>query len=139
MVTASLHSIELRPAASAPARWIVMGLLSVAATTLATPSHAQNLDRATSVPKVTVDFSDLNLSKPADAAKLYKRLQLAATEVCGRPDLRDMKKRQLQRQCYHNAITNAVHAVDHAAVNALYRSDDKIKVVQQRSNESASS
>jgi UrcA family protein len=58
-------------------------------------------------PKVTVQFSDLNLATAEGAAALYDRIALAARRVC--PFLESaMIQAPAVQDCFHKAIADAV-------------------------------
>jgi UrcA family protein len=65
-------------------------------------------------------YSDLNLSKPAEAAELYVRIKIAAQEVCRRFDGRDLQSQNYFHQCVHQAIVDAVAKVDRPTLYAAY-------------------
>jgi UrcA family protein len=69
-------------------------------------------------PSVTVNYADLDLTKPAGAKTLYDRLKRAARNVCHPYDSNQMRKRW--RECYDQAIANAVADVDRPMLTALH-------------------
>jgi UrcA family protein len=70
----------------------------------------------------TVSFADLDLSKPAGAQTLYKRIKAAARRVCGPIDhYTYVAPAQAFRECYAKAIADAVAQVDRPSVTALHR------------------
>ncbi len=73
----------------------------------------------------TVNFADLDLSKPEGAAVLYRRIQAAARAVCGgnlRPrDMRDLRiPGSVIRACYDAAVANAVKQMDESNLFAVH-------------------
>jgi UrcA family protein len=80
---------------------------------------------ASAEPKVksqSVSFADLDLSKPAGAQTLYKRIQKAARHVCGPIDKYTyVIPRKAFRECYEEAIAAAVAQVDRPSLTALHR------------------
>jgi UrcA family protein len=68
----------------------------------------------------SLKYSDLNLSKPADAAELYVRIKIASREVCRRFERRDLQSQDLFHQCVQQAIGNAVAKIDRPALYAIY-------------------
>jgi UrcA family protein len=76
-------------------------------------------------PKVksqAVSYADLDLSKPAGAQTLYKRIKAAARRVCGPIDhYTYVAPAQAFRECYAKAIADAVAQVDRPSVTALHR------------------
>jgi UrcA family protein len=72
------------------------------------------------VPRVTVRFGDLDLSKPQGAETLYRRIRAAAEQVCAPLDDRDLARHMRFNACVQNAISTAVANVDRAALTAYY-------------------
>lgn len=65
--------------------------------------------RADPTPAVVVSYQDLNLSRPADARTLYRRLEQAASESCGtEPAGIDLARHQAWMRCYQGALDSAV-------------------------------
>jgi len=70
----------------------------------------------------SVGFSDLDLSRSRDVARLYQRITLAADKVCGPSSLTGAySKSALYLSCYADAIAQAVAHVNHAGLTAYYR------------------
>lgn len=80
---------------------------------------------ASAEPKVktlAVSYADLDLSKPAGAQTLYKRIKAAARNVCGPADRYTYATpSQGFRQCFDKAIADAVAQVDRPSLTALHR------------------
>jgi UrcA family protein len=77
--------------------------------------------RDEAVPRVIVHFEELDISRPAGARVLYKRIQRAAVKVCSKsvyPYTIPLIKRS---SCYRNAMENAVAQVDSPELMAIYR------------------
>jgi UrcA family protein len=94
---------------------IAMALLAAALTAnLASAATADGEAR-----QAVVHYSDLDLSRPEDAHRLYTRIRGAAREVC--EDLRsaDLQRAQIYRQCLDKAVTDAVAKVQSAQVAAI--------------------
>jgi UrcA family protein len=72
--------------------------------------------------RVVVKYGDLDLRRPADAARLYARIRLAASQVCAPLDDRDLMRRNLWNHCLDGAIAQAVSNVHSATLNAYHRS-----------------
>jgi UrcA family protein len=62
-------------------------------------------------PSVTVRYADLDLSSPAGADALYRRIQAAARQVCGFPGT-DLVEQSSWRSCYRSAVGDAVRKVN---------------------------
>ena len=88
--------------------------LSIAMTTV----HAGPIDEP---PSMTVNFSDLDLSKPVGANILYQRIQQAARIVCERYLARDPRKANAERVCYEAAVANAVSQINRREVLAVHQ------------------
>jgi UrcA family protein len=70
---------------------------------------------------VKVSFADLDLSTNAGAATLYKRIQIAANQVCGSyNERRGMKFYQDWKTCRSQAVANAVAKVDRPTLTAVH-------------------
>jgi UrcA family protein len=76
---------------------------------------------AADVPRVTVQYGDLNLASTPGVTQLYGRIRSAAATVCGTPpDIRDLNRGALWVSCRDQAIANAVLAVGNPALTALH-------------------
>lgn len=68
---------------------------------------------------VTVSFRDLDLSKLDGATTLYRRIQSAAKQVCGKQTA-DLIERSIWSSCYRNAIADAVTKVNNPLLTAVH-------------------
>lgn len=93
---------------------------------LAIESHAAESPR-----QITVNYEGIDLAKGANAVNLYSRLQAAARTVCSEPADGQLSQVQRYRACYANALSQAVAAVDHARVTALFNSDRSMRIAQR--------
>lgn len=84
-----------------------------------------------SVPQIVVKYQGIDLAQKDNAADLYARLRSASRAVCEEPDNRQLRKLELYRACYAQALADAVATVDHASVTALFNSDKSIWVAQR--------
>jgi UrcA family protein len=91
---------------------LAVGALIVAVSTAA---------HAAEIPQVHVNYADLNVSSPAGAAVLYQRIRVAATQVCGAPDQRDLIRLVQAKTCTDKAIATAVTAVGNDMLTDLYQ------------------
>jgi UrcA family protein len=80
----------------------LLGAAALAASALAGPAAAQAEPSS-----VLVRVSDLDLSRPADAARLDLRLRNAAREVCGDADARNLSLSAQTSGCQAEAIARA--------------------------------
>jgi UrcA family protein len=63
-------------------------------------------------PQQAVTYKDLNLNSNAGIQILYKRIEGAASQVCGNVDSRDLRAMSAKKACVERAISNAVAAVN---------------------------
>jgi UrcA family protein len=75
-------------------------------------------------PSVRVAYAGLDLSRPEGAQLLYRRLQQAASRVCGRIDRVDVDSYPRWQHCYDAALQRAVLQVNAPELLAVYRSED---------------
>ena len=72
---------------------------------------------------VKVPLTHLNLSHREGVVELYQRLQAAARQVCGSQDFRitgSLKMVQLHKQCYVQALNNAVQTIDNPQLSEIH-------------------
>ncbi|HTE39726.1 MAG TPA: UrcA family protein, partial [Steroidobacteraceae bacterium] len=81
---------------------------------------AGGADRNASEP-ITVYYGKLDLSKEADANKLYGQLQVAARQICAPLDGRELRRKAAWKACYSETLANAVLQVNREAVTALHQ------------------
>jgi UrcA family protein len=72
------------------------------------------------VPKQAVVYKDLNLEGSAGAQMLYKRIQGAANQVCGKADGRDLQAVSAQKACVKRAVSDAVAAVNSTMLTRVH-------------------
>lgn len=86
-----------------------------------------NLASATTVDdeasQTVVHYSDLDLSRPQDARRLYARIRRAAHAVCETYQSADLQRAQAYRQCTDKAMANAIAKVQSAQVAAIAEDD----------------
>jgi UrcA family protein len=85
----------------------------VAAVLLATSASASD-----SVKKITVNYAELNLDKPAGVKKLYKRLRNASEYVCG--GRQAVLQYRSAKRCYNEALAQAVIDVNKPLLSELH-------------------
>ena len=78
---------------------------------------AQAADDA--LPSKRVSYADLDISKPAGAKVLYRRIVRAANDVCYVSGLDSFGAAQLMNRCVDSAIDAAVKDVGSPALSAL--------------------
>jgi len=94
--------------------------LASAAALAAAPAFAQT-DAA--APSMVVRYADLDLSDPAGAHAMLRRIDVAAAEVCGgQPDIRDLGRLTAFQRCRAVAAHRAVSRLDAPLVTAAAQS-----------------
>ena len=78
---------------------------------------AQAADYA--LPTRKVSYADLDISKPAGAQVLYRRIVAAARQVCAFDGSKDLAVLLRSDKCVDHAIDNAVKEVGSPALSAL--------------------
>lgn len=76
---------------------------------------------ADEVPSVTVSYADLDLSTPFGAQTLYQRIKRAASKVCAPLASKQLARAMLWRDCYEQAVANAVTTINRPTLTALHR------------------
>jgi UrcA family protein len=71
-------------------------------------------------PSGVVRFADLNISDPAGAQTLYRRIQAAARRVCQFDAAWDINSSGNERGCYRHAVDQAVKGVNSAALSQIH-------------------
>jgi UrcA family protein len=94
----------------------------IAMVALATALTA-NLASATTVDdearQTVVHYSDLDLSRPEDARRLYVRIRSAAHVVCENFRSADLQRAQIYKRCMDKAVADAVAKVQSTQVAAV--------------------
>jgi UrcA family protein len=91
-------------------------LAAVATANLATATAETDEPRST-----VVRYGDLDLSRLADARRLYGRIKRAARAVCDNHPLADFKRLDEYEKCLGRAVSEAVEKVQSEQVTAIYR------------------
>jgi len=109
------------------------------ALTFGAAAHADDALGTAKVAKTTVEYTDLDLSKQADARTLYGRLQRASNRVCVQyKDQRDLRKMKLYNDCYQDSLARAVDSVGSATVKAVYAADENVRIASRSMKSRAS-
>jgi len=102
---------------------------ALVATALLAASLTANLASAATPddgPKQTVvNFSDLDLSRPKDAHRLYSRIKYAARQVCDNNPSSDLRLLKAYETCMAKAINDAVAQVQSMQVAAIHQADTR--------------
>ncbi len=95
----------------------VLGLFSAASlSAFQAPANAAD----DSLPAKKVSYADLDISKPAGAQVLYRRIVGAAHQVCEFDGTRNIAVAERQRRCITQAVDGAVKSVDSSELTGLY-------------------
>jgi UrcA family protein len=72
-------------------------------------------------PSTIVKFADLNLQTPAGVQALYRRIHIAATQVCDSGGERNLSFVPYDLRCAAAAEAQAIEKVHNAALSAFYQ------------------
>ena len=103
---------------SGGARSLLVGALALAAFTLAGQASADPM--AAQAPSVHVRYSDLDLTTERGSRSLYRRIQVAARQVCPVENIRDPEKMSAALKCQAAAVDRAVNDVHSPQLAALH-------------------
>jgi len=68
-----------------------------------------------------VRYSDLNLQRPSDVARLYERIAIAADQLCGPRSLTgSYSQSATYTSCYNDAVAQAIERVNRAPLTQYY-------------------
>ena len=70
--------------------------------------------------KIYVSAADLDLSRPADAREVYRRLYFAARTACGNGNRVGLEPPPSFMVCYEKALGDAVRSVNRPQLNIVY-------------------
>jgi UrcA family protein len=75
---------------------------------------------------IAVDYADLDLTDARGLRTLYSRLERAADRVCGgAPSVREYWARPIYRQCYEQALGDAVLNIGSPTLQAVHDSETR--------------
>jgi UrcA family protein len=96
-------------------------LAVIAAGMLVSAAVAAESEGPFAVPKVAVEYGDLDLTKPEGVRVLHRRLTAAAERVCPRTDGRaSVRAKAAARECREQALEYAVREVGSPELAALH-------------------
>lgn len=75
---------------------------------VAVPASADEVSPVVETVSVTVNYGDLDLQAPEGTAILDKRIEAAASDVCAKPDIRDLKAMAAWEACKADAKAGAL-------------------------------
>jgi UrcA family protein len=84
-------------------------------------SSAQAASAFGEIPTVAVHYADLNLTTDAGVRALYRRLQVAARQVCRSFESHEIGRATQRRACYNQALSNAVTKVNLEMLSVLHK------------------
>jgi UrcA family protein len=70
--------------------------------------------------KISVNAGGLDLSRPADAREVYRRVYFAARTACGNGNRVGLQPPPSFVDCYEKALGDAVRSVNRAQLNIVY-------------------
>ena len=70
--------------------------------------------------KISVSAAGLDLSRPADAREVYRRLYFAARTACGKGNRVGLQPPSSFVDCYEKALGDAVRSVNRPQLNIVY-------------------
>ena len=109
------------------------------ALTFGAAAHAGDAPSTATVATTTVGYTDLDLSKQADAQALYGRLQRASDRVCAQyKEQRNLVRMRLYNDCYQDTLARAVDSVGHASVQAVHAADESVRIASRSTKSRAS-
>jgi UrcA family protein len=85
-------------------------------------------DITVTAPSITIKYSDLNLATPSAVEVLYRRVTMAAKEVCNQGQSRELARQVAADRCVDEAVSRAIDQIDVPQLNALYRAKSNRKV-----------
>ncbi|MFT4632574.1 MAG: UrcA family protein [Candidatus Pseudothioglobus sp.] len=93
-------------------------------TTMASGAMANTLEIGSQVKQaITINYADLNVTGEAGAKVLYRRIQKAASKLCGiTAGIAPIGVRVEQKSCVNGTVTAAVERLDSVLVEQLHRS-----------------
>ena len=97
----------------------LVAILATGAALLCGPARAASA--GPEVPSIAVQYGDLDLTSDAGIKTLYRRLQVAAKQVCSAFAGLDIKDVIQRRACYKEALSDAVTKVDLERLTVLHR------------------
>jgi UrcA family protein len=76
-----------------------------------------------------VRFADLDLTRPADVAALYRRIRVAAREVCQPLSERDLTLLAASRPCVLDAIDHAVGDINSPTLSRYHQTKTEALII----------
>jgi UrcA family protein len=93
------------------------GVMAVGAASAASPDS--------DVPTVVVKYSEQSLATDGGVNDLYRRITIAAKQVCPEASFRDLGAQRLVEVCRDKAVARAIRQIDNSRLATLYASHSK--------------
>jgi UrcA family protein len=98
---------------------------ALASTLLVVAPRVTHATSPTTAPTVTVSYGDLDLNSHNGVKQLYRRIQIAAIEVCRSTEpFGSLLASEAHQACLHNAIVGAVRSVNSPLLSQYYGEHD---------------
>jgi UrcA family protein len=81
---------------------------------------AANANPDSDAPSVVVKYSAQSLASDAGVSELYRRITVAARQVCPTASILDLSGQRQVEQCRDQAVSRAIHKIDNSRLAALY-------------------
>jgi len=105
----------------------VIGLSALACALVLVAPRTTQAQSAAAVPTATVRYADLDLNTHNGVKQLYRRIQIAAIEVCRSTEpLGSLLSSEAHQACLRNAIGGAVRSVGSPTLTRYYRERDPL-------------
>jgi UrcA family protein len=113
-------------AAGSPAKFTLLLLGSLAGVLVADAASAAGAASATGdVPAVSVKYSQESLATNGGVYDLYRRITIAAKQVCPDVSIRDLSALRQVAVCREQAVARAISQIDNPKLAALHASRSK--------------
>lgn len=92
-------------------------------------AHADRVGQMAGVPKIVVNYDDLDISDEHGLETLYARIQYAAMDVCDYDRLhKELSRQRRPAACYRAAVDDAIKQVNQPMLTALHRAKSRTAV-----------
>jgi UrcA family protein len=99
----------------------LVALVAITATAVGLYSSAHAGPNVGETPAVNVYYGDLDLTSDAGVRVLYRRLQVAAKQVCRSLESHEIVRSTDHRSCYNRALSSAVTKVNLEMLSVLHK------------------
>jgi UrcA family protein len=119
-----MKSTTARKAHGPAKSYTLVAMALLAASLTANPVSASTPDNGPR--QSVVNFSDLDLSRPRDAHRLYSRIKYAARQVCDNNPSSDLRLLRVYETCLAKAINDGVAQVQSVQLAAIHQADMRL-------------